>query len=406
MDVLKSIVSANAGRDPRRLEVKYAKMLSGPFAFLRGSCHLFHERLHLEALPDSPLAWVCGDLHFENFGSYKADNRLVHFDITDFDESALAPVAWDLVRMLASLHTAAQDLSLADGESEHLCGHFVERYAATLASGKARWVERETASGAVADLLAQLHERKRSAFLAKRTTGRGATLALRVDTGKALPTTAAQREQVLLFMAAFARTQADPDFYEVIDVADRIAGTGSLGVERYVILVRGRGGPDAHYLLDLKRAQPSSLVSHLTVRQPLWPDDAVRIATLQQRMQAASMAFLHAVTLEGVPFVLRELQPGEDRVELHRDRDSMDRFRGVIDTMADVVAWAHLRSAGRQGSANADALVDFGEATGWRGTLLAAAREAARQVVTDWSTFRTAMPRTPHRQPDRGTTAS
>jgi hypothetical protein len=33
--------------------------------------------------------------HIENFGSYKGDNRLVYFDIGDFDESLLGPSAWD-----------------------------------------------------------------------------------------------------------------------------------------------------------------------------------------------------------------------------------------------------------------------------------------------------------------------
>lgn len=294
------------------------------------------------------------------------------------------------MRFLASLRTAARDLSLADDEAGTLCSAFVDRYADALASGKARWVERETATGAVADLLGQLHERSRAEFLRKRTVGRGAKLALRVDSGKALPTTAEQKARVEAFMGQFAATQSDPAFYEVIDVADRIAGTGSLGTERYVVLVRGLGTPDGHYLLDLKRAATSALLPHATLPQPPWRDDAVRIATLQQRMQAASMAFLHAVAIGRDAFVLRELQPGEDRVDLDRARDSLDRFREVIHTMADVVAWAQLRSAGRQGSADADALVAFGIARSWRRPLVAASRRAARQVVADWEMFRAA----------------
>ena len=47
----------------------------------------------VEALPHSPVCWICGDLHIENFGSYKGDNRLVYFDLNDFDESILAPVS-------------------------------------------------------------------------------------------------------------------------------------------------------------------------------------------------------------------------------------------------------------------------------------------------------------------------
>lgn len=387
MNVVDRLVAFNAGRDPRRLAMKYARMRKSPFAFLRGSCHLFHASLARTELPESPPAWACGDLHFENFGSYKADNRLVHFDINDFDEAALAPAAWDLVRFLASLRTAATDLALPGHESDGLCSDFVDRYADALAAGKSRWVERETATGAVADLLGQLHERQRAEFLRKRTVGQGARLALRVDSGKALSTTTEQRNRVSGFMEAFAATQSDPAFFEVMDVADRIAGTGSLGTERYVVLVRGRGTPDGHYLLDLKHAPASTLASHVSLAQPPWRDEAERIATLQQRMQAASMAFLHPVTIGRDAFVLRELQPGEDRVELDRTRDSLDRFREVIHTMADVVAWAQLRSAGRQGSADADALVAFGASRTWRPPLLSSAHRAAREVIADWEAF-------------------
>jgi hypothetical protein len=55
--------------------------------------------------------------------------------------------------------------------------------------------------------------------------------------------------------------------------------------------------------------------------------------------------------------------------------------------MADVVAWAQLRSAGRQGSANADALVAFGASQTWRDPLMAAARRAALEVIADWKAF-------------------
>jgi len=390
MNVVERIATFNAGRDPRRLAMKVAKMRSSPFEFLRGTCHLFAELLGRSDLPDSPPAWACGDLHFENFGRYKADDRLVHFDINDFDETALASASWNLVRFLASLRTAARNLSLPDHEADTLRRAFVDRYADALASGKARWVERETATGAVADLLGQLQERRRAEFLRKRTTGRGAKLALRVNSGKALPTTPDQKVRIRAFMETFAKAQLQPAFFKVIDVVDRIAGTCSLGTERYVVFIRDLGTPGRDYLLDLKRAAASSLLPHVPVPQPRWRNEAVRIATLQQRMQAASMAFLHAVTLGRDAFILRELQTGEDRVALDRARDSLDRFREVIHTMADVVAWAPLRSAGRQGSANADALEAFGAARAWRRPLVAASRRVATHVVADRQSFRAA----------------
>ena len=391
LDVPHRIIETNAGRDPRRLALKYRKMRASPFAFLRGTCALFHERLPVRDLPPSPAAWACGDLHLENFGSYKGDNRLVYFDLNDFDESALAPATWDLARFLASVLAAASGLSLPKHEALSLCTDVLDRYAAALASGKARWIERETASGGVRALLDPLRTRRRPEFLDKRTVIKGRRRLLRIDGTKALETTSGQRERVVEFMAQFARTAPDPAFFEVLDVADRIAGTGSLGMERYVILVRGEASPDGNYLLDLKRTGPSALVPHLSIAQPAWTSEAVRVATLQQRMQAIPMAFLHAVAIGGADYVLRELQPGEDRVELDRARDSLDHVRGVLGTMGELAAWAQLRASGRQGSATADELVAFGSATHWRTKLVDVARACAAQVESDWTTFSAAF---------------
>lgn len=62
----------NNGRDAKRLKLKYKAMRKGPFPFFRGTCHLFYEDWPTEApLNHAPLAWLCGDLHLENFGTYK-----------------------------------------------------------------------------------------------------------------------------------------------------------------------------------------------------------------------------------------------------------------------------------------------------------------------------------------------
>jgi len=71
-------------------------------------------------------------------------------------------------------------------------------------------------------------------------------------------------------MTQFAQGQPDPNFFKVMDVGRRVAGTGSLGVDHYAILVQGKGSPDGNYLLDLKQALRSSLVPHLKVSQPKW----------------------------------------------------------------------------------------------------------------------------------------
>lgn len=391
-DVAKQIKLFNAGRDPERLALKLKKMRADPFIFLRGTCHLFYARLPREPLlTTAPLAWLCGDLHLENFGSFKGDNRLAYFDINDFDEAILAPCTLDLVRFLASVQLGARSLSVKPPEAAQLCRVFIDAYAAALAEGKARWVERETAVGLVKDLLGGLGERKRPAFLDTRSELKGKHRRIRCDGKKALPVSDAQRADIEAFLARFAQTQPDPGFFKPLDIARRIAGTGSLGVARYIILVEGKGSPDANYLLDLKQALPSSLAPWVATPQPPWPDEASRVVTLQKRLQAIPMAFLQAVELEGEPFILRGLQPSEDRVALDAWNGKLRRLEEVLGTMGQVVAWAHLRSAGRQGSAIADALVDFGQQSAWRQALIEQADHAAASVEADWQAYAAAF---------------
>lgn len=390
-DIHASIQHFNQGRDPERLALKFRKMRADPFVFLRGSCHLFYERLPvLDALRDAPLAWVCGDLHLENFGSYKGDNRLTYFDINDFDEAALAPCLWDLVRFLASVRLGAASLGIdADGAAA-LGRVFVDAYAGALASGKARWVERETADGLVRDLLDDLRERSREAFLDTRTDLKGKRRRIRCDGKKALPASEAQRASIEQFMAGFARTQPNPEFFTVLDVAQRIAGTGSLGLDRYIVLVEGKGSPAGNYLLDIKQALPSALLphlAHLPIKQPAWASEAARVVAVQSRMQAIAMAFLYPVAINGQAYILRGLQPSEDRVALDRAKGKLHRLSAVLATMGEVVAWDQLRSSGRGGAAIADELIDFGQQTAWRKALHDSAEQAATTAVADWRSY-------------------
>ncbi len=395
MNIVKRIARYNTGREPERLALKYQKMRASPFAFLRGSCHLFYERLAQGArLPASPLVWACGDLHLENFGSYQGDNRQVYFDINDFDEAALAPASWDVVRMLTSLDMGLAEAEIKKNQVTDLCRVFVCAYADALAAGKSYWLERDTAQGPVRDLLDALQHRKRAQFLNSRTEGVGEERRIRVDGIKALAATNPQRRWVKAAVASFAKGQPEPRFFRVHDVARRIAGTGSLGLERYIVLIRGKGGPDGQYLLDLKLAPRSSLEplvrAHLRVKQPRWPSQAHRILDLQTWLQAVPMAFLHVVRTDAAWYVLRALQASEDRIAVASSGMTPQALNVLVYNMGQLLAWAHLRGAGRQGSANADALIAFGSKKSWQTKLLLVATACAVQARADSGMFNTA----------------
>ena len=398
MNIVKHVAKYNAGREPERLALKYSKMRASSFAFLRGSCHLFYERLaDGPRLPASPLVWVCGDLHLENFGSYKGDNRQVYFDINDFDEAALAPASWDLVRMLASMDVGLTEAGVRKVQVTALCQAFCASYASALAAGKSYWLERDTAQGPVRHLLDGLRQRKRAQFLGARTERQGDKRRIRIDGIKALAATPPQRQWVRALISNFATLQSNKSFYRVHDVARRIAGTGSLGLERYIVLIEGKGGPDGHYLLDLKLAPPSCLTPYLGAKQPRWPDQAQRIVELQTRLQAVPMAFLQAVQTDKgagtAAYVLRALQASEDRISIASSELTIDALGQWVHNMGQILAWAHLRSTGRQGSTDADALIAFGNKTAWQAKLVSVAQTCAAQVRADAASFNSAYDR-------------
>src|SRR5690348_3608110 len=102
-DVVERVARFNAGREAERLALKYDAMRDNPFSFMRATAHLFWEDWHamqssierMAPMAAGPPVWATGDLHLENVGSFRGDNRLVYFDLNDFDESALAPATWE-----------------------------------------------------------------------------------------------------------------------------------------------------------------------------------------------------------------------------------------------------------------------------------------------------------------------
>ena len=387
-DVAKSILAYNRGRDPQRMARKFELLRSDPFSFFRGTCHLFYSSLRPDpVLAGAPAVLTCGDLHLENFGTYKGDNRLVYFDLNDFDEAALAPFTLELVRFVTSILVAAEHLGLSKPQATRLCCIFVENYRRSIGDGKARWIERSTADGMVKDLLHSLEERTRKELLDKRTERTKSGRRLLIDEKHTLAIAADDRSRIKTLLARFAATTDHPEFYVLLDAARRIAGNGSLGVERYVLLVEGKGSPDDNYLLDLKLALPSAFAPVITLRQPKWESEAQRVVTTQRIVQAISPARLHAVSSDGKSYVLKEMQPIADRLDLALWHGHFERLEGVINCMAEVTAWGELRSCARLGAVSVEDLQQFVAGTAWDKKLLALAAESCAQTIVQWREY-------------------
>ncbi len=397
--VVDRIYAFNHDRLSDRVELKYQEMEQDPFAFFRGTCHLFYEDLYAAGeLRNTPAVWSCGDLHLQNFGTFKGDahppgsrRKLVYFDINDFDEAALIPCSWDLVRFVTSIRVA--NLTPDPQSSIDLAQHFLTAYTRTLATGKACVLYRENASGVIKDLLTTLRKRDRAEFLKKRLERK--TRALKRIPDKVLTASPDEIHRIQQMLHSWAMTQPNPEFFQSIDITCRIAGNGSLGLARYLILVQGKGYPQGCYLLDLKAARASSIAPYLTLAQPTWNSEADRIVQLQTRLQAAPPALLNVLPAHEPThqqahqptYVLRELQPTNDKLDLTQLIASPKRTQQLIQTLAELVAWGHLRSSGRQGSAIADELIAFAQDSSWQAELLTYAHHAHHQIQDDYQVF-------------------
>jgi uncharacterized protein (DUF2252 family) len=330
-------------------------MRESPLRFLRASNFLcVNDKAYPADLNAMPATWICGDLHIENFGTYKGDNRLVYFDINDFDDSLLAPASWDLVRFLASLQVAANASDLPKANARALAKVFLEAYCSAIADGKPRWLERDLASGMIKELFDRVRNRKRMELLKERTSLKKNKRKLIIDGKRAIAISSDAYTRVVEAMHTFAQEQAKPKFFKVLDVAGRVSGTASLGLERYILLVEGRGSPAGHFLFDLKEAQASPLAGIALLAQPPWKIQADRVITAQRWMQAISPAFLHTLSIDKKSFVFKELQPSADRLGLADLQAVKGRLNGVVPAMGKLTAWAHLRGAGHRGAALPD----------------------------------------------------
>jgi uncharacterized protein (DUF2252 family) len=176
------IKAFNAPLLPDMVQLKYAAMADNAFRFYRGTCHLFYEDLStVTGIPLSPLAWICGDLHLENFGSYKGDNKLVYFDLNDFDEGVLAPASYELMRMLTSIFIAFDTLKISPAKATNMANLFLKSYSATLAKGKAISIDPRTAKGIVCDFLSAVEKRTYGDVLKKRTVNKKDKIVLSLE---------------------------------------------------------------------------------------------------------------------------------------------------------------------------------------------------------------------------------
>jgi hypothetical protein len=206
---------------PADLRLKHQRMREAAFPFLRGTFYRWIE-LYREVCPSlaaAPRLLAVGDLHIENFGTWRdAEGRLI-WGINDFDEAAPMPYTIDLVRLATSALLAKHGEALTIG-GRSATGAILKGYSAAIERGAGKpFVLEERHPGLRA--MAMGDERDPVRFWAKMNAFRSAT----------------PPRTVLKMIAARLPDPATAPRY-----IHRIAGLGSLGRERYVGIAQSEGG--------------------------------------------------------------------------------------------------------------------------------------------------------------------
>jgi hypothetical protein len=213
------------------VERKHALMSDAPFPFLRATFYRWAQTWPVDAAEsaDAPQCLAVGDLHVENFGTWRdIEGRLI-WGINDFDEVCWMPYTIDLVRLATSAHLAiaADRLDITP-----------ERASKALLEGYRKGLE----CGGLAFVLAEHHTALRQTAVERLKMPE-----LYWEKLKALPTIKGRIPSSA--EKALRRMMPEPDL--TYRVMHRVAGLGSLGRRRFVALAEWRGGSIAREAKEL-----------------------------------------------------------------------------------------------------------------------------------------------------------
>ncbi|MEB0280904.1 DUF2252 family protein, partial [Mucilaginibacter sp. 10B2] len=90
------------------------------------------------------------------------------------------------------------------------------------------------------------------------------------------------------------------------DAAFRVAGTGSVGLKRYMFLLESTRTKKKYILVEMKESRDSSSFPYNAIKQPAWKSEAERVITTTQRMQNVSPALLSPTIFKEDTYVLQE----------------------------------------------------------------------------------------------------
>jgi len=331
------------------LALKHRLMAESPFRFFRGTFYRWAQLFPriCARLMDAPQLLGVGDLHVENFGTWRDSEGRLIWGVNDFDEVCRLPYTVDLVRLAASAHLAI------DGNHLHLsrpraCRAILDGYVAALNARGQPFVLAEHHTALRQAAVERLKEPEK--FWQKLYSFREI---------KRQPPSSALKGLIRLM----------PERDLKFRLSHRIAGTGSLGRRRYLALAQWRGGSIAREAKELtasawKWAQSPRNVGKLFYEKIL--EQAIRVPDPFVRVRGR--------------WIIRRLAPDCSRIELSSLPEQHDALR-LLHAMGWETANVHL------GSAEASILLkDLNvRAPHW---LHSAAEASVKSTLEDWRDWR------------------
>lgn len=304
------------------LSRKLEALSGSPFQFFRGTFHLMCKDLFDARVPGaqshSPEGLIVGDLHLENFGIYRGLSGELTFDVNDFDDVGFGPIDLDLKRLCTSAFLLP---GLAQGVRAAAARNLARAWVDELAKLGGRfpvppWTL-EKADGRVAELLREHGHGSQSDLIAKAAPDKGhrkfdlaGTPAKYAAPSKAWFKIGADAVAVYLESLKQLKAPRQPANCEVLDVAYRFKGLGSLGRLRFSVLV---GDGNERRILELKEARQSALDEFRS--RPKGIDRARTQTAAIRRLQGDPWPRVAATSFAKVPALGREIEAEEEKID-------------------------------------------------------------------------------------------
>ena len=249
----------------------------------------------------------------------------------------MAPCSLDLVRCAASILLTDQTGKQTSVQAMRNLLAFLDRFRSmvtkSVRSGHVGEMALGTASGPIWGLLKRPARGDQAGFLPRLTelAGDGGRR-IRTRLGAVSPHRPRPECGFVRLSSSMERTRAGSGNPQVLDVAFRIAGTGSLGLERYAVLVREGRSPSLERLLDIKEVRPAALLP--CAGGEAQPDDgnsdARRAVRAQRQLHAKPATGLDIIEIRGRLYRMRELIPEENHTGLDQLRKRPKRLRRAV----------------------------------------------------------------------------